>query len=181
MEYFSRPYYVSRLYSFLVVALGVALDQWTKFLASAYLQGQKSFVLIPGVLQLTYVENTGAAFGSFKDQRWLFMIVSVVAILFILFYILYERKLSFLSLTAFSMILSGGIGNMIDRLSLGYVVDFIDFCLIHFAVFNLADSFVTVGAVLVLLSLFLDIWGQRKANNREGRENDPAPGKEIRH
>ena len=150
-------YLITRILAMLFVAVGVLLDQFSKIATVEGLKGNDSFVLIDGVLQLTYHENRGAAFGILSDARWVFLSISTVAILAILFYIFYKKDMPTLWLVSLSMIASGGIGNMIDRIALGYVVDFIDFCLINFAIFNVADSFVTVGAFLMILALVYEI------------------------
>lgn len=151
-----------RLLSALIILFGIGIDQLTKFLSVRFLAPVGSVPLWKGVLHLTYVENRGAAFGMLSDKRWLFMIVSTLAIVAIGVYLFAAKKMSLLSAVALSMIVSGGVGNMIDRLFLGYVVDFIDFTLIHFAVFNGADSFVCVGAGLMILSLLLEIIREEK-------------------
>lgn len=147
-----------------IIGVGILLDQITKWLAVNFLLPLgESVPIINGVLQLTYVENEGAAFGSLKDAPWVFNSVSVVAIIAILGYLFLGRGTSRLQEVALAMIVSGGIGNMIDRALLQYVIDFIDFCLIDFAVFNGADSFVCVGAGLLILSLVLEIIAEAKA------------------
>lgn len=129
----------------------VALDQLTKWLAVVYLQGEPSFPIWREVLHLTFVKNEGAAFGMLADHRWVFMTFSTVAIIGLSIYLFGFCKENRLVKICFAMIIGGGIGNMIDRVALGYVVDFIDFTLINFAVFNVADSFVTVGACILLV------------------------------
>jgi len=149
-----------------IVFIGIALDQLTKWLAVRFLMPIDTCPLIRGVLHLTYVENRGAAFGMLANNRWVFLIVSTIAILAMVFYLfsgLSEGRLAGISL---AMLISGGIGNMIDRIALGYVVDFIDFRLINFAVFNGADSFVCVGAGLLVLSLILDIIKENKEKSK---------------
>ncbi len=158
----------------LVIVLGIWLDQLTKWLAVTFLRGGESFVLIPGALQLTYVENRGAAFGILQDKRWVFLVVSTVAIaaLFVLFVRKY-KTLHPLLRWGLALVISGGIGNMIDRLLMGYVVDFVDVVLIRFAVFNAADSFVTVGAALFFCwALFIDLPASR---GKEKKKQDAAP------
>ena len=151
------------LWFILTVVFSVGIDQITKYLAVKYLMPIGTFPIIEDVLHLTYVENTGAAFGMMKDSRWVFMTVSTVAILAIV-YVLYKYGLEMpFASFCLSMILGGGIGNMIDRIALGYVVDFVDFRLINFAVFNGADSFVCVGAFLLVIYLFRDIAKESKA------------------
>ena len=135
----------------IVLIIGsIGLDQLTKWLAVSLLKGQESFPIWKEVLHLTYVENRGAAFGMFSDQRWIFMTVSTVALVALGFYLLHFTPKSRMMQYSLAMIIGGGIGNMIDRIALGYVIDFIDFTLIDFAVFNVADSFVTVGAFLLM-------------------------------
>ncbi len=147
----------------LVILGTVALDQLTKYLTILYLKPVPTLPLWEGVLHLTYVENTGAAFGMMKDQRWLFMTVSTVAIVGLLVYFFWRKPKSWVECLSLSFIIGGGIGNMIDRCALGYVVDMIDFRLINFAVFNVADSFVCVGVGLMMLCLIRSMIAEYKA------------------
>ena len=150
----------------LILIGGIIIDQITKWLAVKYLIPVGSFNLIKfgnvQVLNLTYVENTGAAFGMLKNAPWVFNSISVVSIIAMLAFLFLGHAESKLSGIALSMLVSGGIGNMIDRVSLHYVVDFIDFRLINFAVFNGADSFVCVGAGLLVLALILEMKAEMK-------------------
>ena len=142
-----------------VIVIGsVILDQWTKLLAVRDLMPIGSTVLLDGILGLRYVENTGAAFGMLKGQRWFFIILSTAAIIAISIYLIKCRKTvpPFLGISL-AMIVGGGIGNQIDRIANGYVVDFLEFLFMDFAIFNVADCFVTVGAFLVIFDLlFID-------------------------
>ena len=148
------------------VILGVVgLDHLTKILAVVFLKPVQSVPIIKGVLHLTYATNDGMAWGLFDDKRFIFLSVSTVMITVILLYLylgLAENKSVGVSL---AMITAGGLGNMIDRtfpiyagegIFRGEVVDFIDFTLINYPVFNVADSFVCVGAGLVILYILLD-------------------------
>lgn len=136
----------------IAIILGsVGLDQLTKYLAVEFLKPVGSYPLWKDVLHLTYVENRGAAFGMLSNQRWVFMIFSSVAIVGLAVYLFRFCRENRWVKVALAMIIGGGIGNMIDRIALGYVVDFVDFTLIHFAVFNVADSFVSVGAVMLVI------------------------------
>ena len=149
---------------FVAIALGViVLDQISKQLILTHLF-EDQLVLIPGVLNFTYVENRGMAFGLLSDQRWIFMILSVLGIALVSVYMWFFVK-GRLGRTALSMIIGGGIGNMIDRVWLGYVVDFIDFCAFDFWVwvFNVADAAVCVGAALFVLDLILETVREFKA------------------
>lgn len=150
-----------------IIALGIFLDQLTKWLAEKFLFPLgKSVTVIPYVAKLTYAENRGAAFGSMEDSRWIFMVTSTLLILVLGAYLylgLAENKLYAVSV---AMIISGGIGNMIDRVAIGAVVDFIDFRIIDFAIFNGADSFVCVGAGILMLALILDIVREAKEKKK---------------
>ncbi|MBE6702564.1 MAG: signal peptidase II [Ruminococcaceae bacterium] len=141
-----------------IIAGVIALDQISKALVLAHLfEGQ--FRLIPGVLHFTYVENRGMAFGMLSEHRWVFMVLSVIGIGLVIFYMLRYVK-STLGRVALSMIIGGGIGNMIDRVWLGFVVDFIDFCAwpkVWSWVFNIADAAVCVGAALFILQLIIEL------------------------
>ena len=139
--------------------VAAVLDQVTKHLVVANLELYESVEVIPGVLDFTYVQNDGAAFGSLDDARWVFMILSTLAIVAILVYMFWKKPQDKVLLAALILVNGGGIGNMIDRISLGYVIDFIDFCAfpkIWMWIFNVADSFVCIGAGLLVLWLILD-------------------------
>ncbi len=146
-----------------IILGGIGLDQLTKLLAVKHLKPVSSVPIIKDVLHFTFVTNDGMAFGMLDDQRWIFMSVSVIMIA-VLSFLLYAGKLeSKLYTVSVSMIISGGIGNMIDRIAFGEVVDFIDFCLIDFAVFNIADAIVCVGAALLVAALVIEIAREGKA------------------
>lgn len=139
------------------VAIFIWLDQWTKALAVNNLKNQASIVLIEGVFQLHYLENRGAAFGIFQGQKWAFIVLTLVILIAIAY--LYNRiplKKRFHPLRLIGVALcAGAIGNLIDRVLHGYVVDFFYFEWIDFPIFNVADCYVTVSAIaLVILFLF---------------------------
>lgn len=170
-----------------IIALGIFLDQITKWLAEKFLLPLGSVTVIPYVAKLTYAENRGAAFGSMEESRWIFMVTSTILIIVLSAYLylgLTENKLYEVSI---AMIISGGIGNMIDRLffegllpenvGLKVVRDFIDFTDIGFpAIFNGADSFVCVGAGILMLALVLDIVKESKAKKAAAKGEDKAEG-----
>ncbi|MBE6600891.1 MAG: signal peptidase II [Ruminococcaceae bacterium] len=145
-----------------IIIGSVALDQLTKWLAVIYLSGEASFPLWKDVFHLTFVKNEGAAFGMLSDHRWVFMVFSSVAIIALAIYLFGFCKMSPWVKIPLAMIVGGGIGNMIDRVLLGYVIDFLDFTLINFAVFNVADCFVTVGAFLLIGYLLWDMIQEAK-------------------
>ena len=132
----------------------VALDQWTKFLVLENIPLHGHVDAIPGVFHLTYVQNTGAALSSFEGMRWLF--VAVFALLTVaLAYEYFKKPMPFSGFERWCIVAvyAGGLGNIIDRVRLGYVVDMIDVDFMEFAVFNVADCFVTCGAIAMLVSL----------------------------
>ena len=150
-----------------VTLAGLILDMLTKLLVEGGMTVYESIPILRGVLHITHIENRGAAFGMLANHRWVFLVVSTLTILFVLLFLIRTRSRDPLLLTSLAMVLSGGIGNMVDRLALGYVVDMIDFCLIDFAVFNVADSFVCVGAALLFLAVLF-----------EAKENEGTPSTE---
>ena len=153
-----------------VIAAVIGLDQLTKWLTVVNLAEYESFPLWQDVLHFTYVKNTGMAFGMLKDHRWVFMVFSTIAIVALIVYLLCFRPESRWMQVSMAMIIGGGIGNMIDRIFLGYVVDFIDFTLINFAVFNVADSFVCIGAGIMILCLVLDLIKEIKLEKAQKAE-----------
>lgn len=158
-----------------IVVFSVVLDQITKYIVVMNLKPIGSSAFIDGLLGFRYVENTGAAFGMMKGFRWGFIIISTIAITALAIYLVKYRKEipAFLGITL-SMIIGGGIGNQIDRIVNGFVVDFFEFQFIDFAVFNVADCFVTVGAFLAVIDLiFIDrefLLGDKEKSKKS--END---------
>jgi len=135
---------------FIIVFCVLSLDCLTKFIAQRNLALNDSIPVVKNIFHLTLVHNRGAAFGILKNQLPLFIVTSLFAVILIAFS-LKEKKGSLLYCTALSLILAGALGNLIDRLTLGYVVDFLDFRI--WPVFNVADSAITIGAVLLALSI----------------------------
>ena len=144
-----------------VIALGIIIDQITKLVAVKELTDCGSVTFIKGLIDFTYVENRGMAWGMFADHRWVFMVFSTVAIVVLTGFLVSGKSPSKLYSTAISLVISGGVGNMIDRVALGYVVDFIEVLFFEFPVFNVADCFVVVGSVLLLV-FFLFIYDDKK-------------------
>ncbi len=136
-----------------IIAAVIVLDQITKSAAVRYLKPIPTKPLIEDVLHLTYVTNYGAAFGMLANHRWIFLAISTVSIVLMIAYLFSKQVTHPLLGVALSCVIGGGIGNMIDRTIMGYVVDFVDFRLINFAVFNVADIFVCVGCALLFLWL----------------------------
>ncbi len=150
---------------FLITAGVILLDQITKILALQHLAPVGSLPLWENVLHLTYVENTGAAFGMLKDHRWVFLVISTVALGGMIVYMFLNKTKHPLETTAVAFIVGGGIGNMIDRLTRGFVVDFVDVkCIPHWNyIFNVADIFVCVGCGLFILYVLLFETKSKKA------------------
>lgn len=159
-----RSHQRGRPWLWLFVSLAaVVVDQLSKWLCAAYLKTVGSITVIPGFLKFTYLENTGAAFGSFTEHRWVFMIFSTVAIVAVTIYLLLFAENNRLLRWSLALIIGGGVGNMIDRISLGYVIDFLDFHAIWQYIFNIADSCVCVGAGLMVLYSILALVQEMKA------------------
>ena len=150
------------VFAFLIVVA----DQITKYLVlvNIPLYGQVEF--IPGVLGLTYVQNFGAAFSSFQGMQWLFAVIFIVFTLLVF----WEYRKKAMPFTTFerwciAAIYGGGLGNMIDRVRLGYVVDMIETQFMDFPVFNVADCFITCGCIALIAHLVLfnrDFWKEEK-------------------
>ena len=170
---------VAQIIAVVLILVGVGLDQLTKYLVVSNMALHESIDIIPGVFRFTYIQNDGAAFGSLDNARWVFMILSTVAIIGILAYMFWKKPQNKLMLAALTLIVSGGIGNMIDRIALGYVIDFLDFCAfpkVWMWVFNVADSFVCFGAGLLILWLVLDMirdYKTEKAKKAQSASEEP--------
>ena len=157
----------------ILMLIGVFLDQISKYLIVLNLDLYESIEVIPGVFRFTYIRNEGAAFGSMSDSRWLFMVMSVVMIVGILVFMFWKKPKSKLLMSALTMIVAGGVGNMIDRIRLGYVIDFLDFCAFPNVwkwTFNVADSFVVIGAGIIILWMILDAIKEHKAEKAKKAE-----------
>ncbi len=170
-------YYIAGI---VALVLLIAIDQWTKVIASSKLMNKDPFVIIDQVFQFQYLENRGAAFGILQNQRWFFVITGII-ILIAIAYIYYKmpatKMYNLLRILAVLMA-AGAIGNMIDRVVNNYVVDFIYFELIDFPIFNVADCYVTVSAALLIISIMFIYkeddfkFIQRDATKTSGDEND---------
>lgn len=142
---------------FIIVLSVLSLDQLTKFLITRNLSYNQSIPAIKGIFHLTLIHNRGAAFGILKNQLPLFIFTSIFAIILIYFELKNNRHRKSYSVSL-SLILAGALGNLIDRLFLGYVIDFLDFRI--WPVFNVADSAITIGAILLVFSVLLEPKGE---------------------
>lgn len=139
------------MYEIFIVIL-VLLDQVSKVFMQNFLEYGNSVAILDGVFHLTYVENRGAAFGLFENMQVFFIIVAVIVTIVGLVYI-HKSETSKLAKISICLIIAGAIGNLIDRVKMGYVVDFFDFRFIWNYVFNIADIFVVIGTLLLCIYL----------------------------
>ncbi len=148
--------------SFAVIAVLIAIDRLTKYIAvsTVKIDGPSEFLF--GLFQFRYVENTGAAFSSFSDKTEILTVSTVIIIIFCLVLLL-SRKLKPLFINiCLLLVIAGGIGNVIDRIAYGYVVDFIEPLFVDFAVFNFADCCITVGAFMLIGYEIYELIKERK-------------------
>ena len=162
----------------IIIILGVAIDVATKYAAVAFLVPGEAVTVIPGVVEFTYLENRGAAFGMLAGHPWVFNVFSVAAIAAILVFLFVKRPPDKVLRVSLAMIAAGGIGNMIERIAHGYVTDFINPPFVDFAVFNAADSFVTVGCAILVIWLVTD--SVREAKNAKNKISDNDDTNDIR-
>lgn len=144
------------------IAVLVSLDQIIKLLVIKYLEPIGSLPLIDGFIQLNYAENTGAAFGSFSGYTWILSVFTLVVIVAGLIYILRGKVKFGVEYVCITLILAGGLGNLIDRISRGFVVDYIEPLFIDFAIFNFADILVTCSAVVLIIWMIYGIYKDAK-------------------
>ncbi|WP_425445992.1 signal peptidase II [Dethiothermospora halolimnae] len=146
------------MYYIIFISL-VLIDQITKFYAIDLLKNDLPYVIIDNFLQFNYLENYGAAFGKLQDKKVFLIIVTIIVIIGIIFYLIKNKKLTTMSKISMVMIISGAIGNLIDRIKYGYVVDFIDVkfgSFYDYPVFNIADSVIVVGTILFAYLVLTD-------------------------
>ena len=152
-------------YSLFALAIAAA-DQISKYFTVACIDLYEKVAFLPGLLRLTYVRNTGAAFSSFQGMRWPFVVIfAVFALLLVVEY--FKKPMPFTNFERWCIaaIFGGGLGNVIDRVRLGYVVDMIETEFIQFPVFNVADCFITCGCIALMVSLVFfnkDFWKEEK-------------------
>lgn len=146
----------------LMAAAIVAADQLTKYLTVARIPLGGEVSVLPGVFHFTYVQNTGAAFSMLEGQRWLFYIITAVFLAFVVLCVWKKWLKSKASLFSLAAITGGAVGNLIDRATMGYVVDMIEVEFMNFAVFNVADCFITCGAIALVIFVFLEDRKEKK-------------------
>lgn len=142
-----------------IISILIILDQTVKFFVVKYLMPIDTYPLIEGFFHLTYAENMGAAFSILQGKQMLLIVITIVFTTFLAFYLFKTKtnKSTRCFKVSLCLIIGGAIGNLVDRIRLGYVIDFFDFRYINFAIFNTADSFVVVGTILLaIIILFGD-------------------------
>ena len=159
------------------IAVLVCVDQWFKHLAVEYLSDgiPKDFIKFGDfdVLGLQYCENTGAAFSSLSGQRWLLIGVTAIMLILSIIYLFKMKDRHPLAVTSITMFIAGGIGNLIDRIANGFVVDYLEVRMFHFAIFNFADILVVCGVAMYIVYL-LFIEGRKSGKTENGSAEDGA-------
>ena len=150
----------------LLALLIAAADQLTKLFVVQNIPLHTTLPLLPGVVSLTYVQNDGAAFSSFRGMQWMFLLIFLIFTAAI-FYEYFKKPMPFSKWerVLIAAVYGGGLGNLIDRVRLGYVVDMLETTFMDFPVFNVADCFITCGCAVLMVSLLLvhkDFWKERK-------------------
>ena len=158
------------LYAILTAAL-VVIDQIVKYLVRAHIPLGESVPFIPYVLDLTYVQNTGAAFSILRQHTWLLTLTSAVVVLVMCWLIMRGFFQNRLGLWSAALVVAGGMGNLIDRVAFGFVPDMFRTTFMEFAVFNVADCCITIGVPLMFLYVMLYVGREEK---KEGKADDSA-------
>ena len=160
-----------QLVSLIIIALLAGFDQFVKHIVTDYVSANGSKEFLFGLFRLSYVKNSGAAFSSFSNSTLILSVVTCIIIAACLVYLMMKKSPSIFVTISLILVISGGIGNMIDRISNGYVIDFIEPMFVNFAVFNVADCFITVGAFM--LAGYELITGLKKPK-KDGRGDNNA-------
>lgn len=147
----------------LIAAVLLSFDQYTKYLVTLHLKDRPALVLINGVLELQYFENTGIAFSLFQNRKSFILITGFLVLAVVLFFLFrVPRQKRFCAVhILMAMLIAGALGNIVDRIRFDYVVDFISFVLIHYPIFNVADCFIVVSAIM-LFFLFMFVYKEEE-------------------
>lgn len=142
---------------FIIAFILFIIDMITKILVTSYMTVGSSINIIPGFFSITYVKNTGAAWGIFSNGTIILGLLSVVFLIFFIKYIIEQKSIRLFSSINYALIIAGILGNMVDRFARGFVVDFLNFQIFSydFPVFNVADTFIVVGIILILIDYLL--------------------------
>ncbi len=157
-----------------VAALLVGIDQVIKFIVDKYMAVGDSIAVWDGVLHWTYIQNRGAAFGIWQDQRWILVGVTSVLVLAGIFVLATKKVKNTFLIWSFSLIIAGGLGNLIDRVFRHFVIDYIEVRLIHFAIFNFADCCVVIGTGMLIGYLLLGERVRKKLAAKRAAVAEPA-------
>ena len=157
-----------KIYS--IAAISIMIDQIVKIIIRTKMKLNTSIPLIPNIFNLTYVENKGAAFSILQNTQIFLIIIGLVFLYVIDYYIKKEKKFDKLNIIALGLIIGGIIGNLVDRILLHAVVDYLDFTLINFPIFNIADSCITIGVILFIISIIKEEIDSKKNNKIQVEE-----------
>ena len=157
-----------KIYS--IAAISIMIDQIVKIIIRTKMKLNTSIPLIPNIFNLTYVENKGAAFSILQNTQIFLIIIGLVFLYVIDYYIKKENKFDKLNIIALGLIIGGIIGNLVDRILLHAVVDYLDFTLINFPIFNIADSCITIGVILFIISIIKEEIDSKNNNKIEIEE-----------
>lgn len=150
---------------FLISALLVGLDQWSKYLTVQNISLGETKEFIPGFLSLTHLRNTGAAWSLLEGKMIFFYVITVIVSVMIIYLLIKNYKKSIWYSVGLSFVLAGAIGNFIDRVRLGYVVDMLQTDFMNFPIFNVADSTLVVGVICIFIYLILDEKAAKEGKN----------------
>lgn len=150
---------------FLISALLVGLDQWSKYLTVQNISLGETKEFIPGFLSLTHLRNTGAAWSLLEGKMIFFYVITVIVSIVIIYLLIKNYKKSVWYSVGLSFVLAGAIGNFIDRVRLGYVVDMLQTDFMNFPIFNVADSTLVVGVICIFIYLILDEKAAKEGKN----------------
>lgn len=145
-----------------MIVLITAFDQITKYIAELKLSDGTIVKFIPGFIQFNYAKNTGMAFSLLSGARWIFIVLTILVCILALWYIFSNKCKSLWVYWSAGVVVAGGIGNLIDRIRFGYVIDFIEPVFVNFAIFNIADCAVTCGAVVLIGYFVIDAFKKEK-------------------
>ncbi|WP_407371409.1 signal peptidase II [Carnobacterium sp.] len=147
---------------YILAAIIVAVDQFTKFLTVQHIDLYEIVEVIPNVLSWMYIQNDGAAWSILEGQMWFFYIITVIVIGVVIYYLQKYGENSRLFSVALALILAGSIGNFIDRIRFEYVIDMVRLEVINFPIFNVADMSLSIGVFLMIIFVFIDERNEKK-------------------
>ena len=157
------------LYTILALVL-IVIDQLTKYLTRANIGLGENITFIPGLLDLTYVQNTGAAFSILEEHTWLLTLFSAIVVVVIGLLVAKKFFTNHLGLLSATLIMAGGVGNLIDRVAFKFVTDMIETTFMSFPVFNFADCCITVGVVLLFIYVLFFVDDKKKEAPKDGTD-----------